>query len=471
MLQARRPKELEEPLAQEEAATASPSLGRRREGLPRVAWGAFARRASRSPRAWSLVAFTAVLVLVLWVMVGVVGPEEGQGLAAEDEEEPILITDVTDVSQHEEWLQVLREGKIKRFEVFTSGLSEKYVCVFESGHRAAAKPMEQWHYFARDVPVWDWELMTRERQVRVSRAHWEYQGWSEVLGYHLDQVLGWNLKPPVTGRVLSNKELYSFDYAPSTLVRRLLPEHGVAVSMHAWVDDLRSAVPSSRLRDVLVMHKPALASEVTEVRAVSTKIVFDYLIDDHDGSGAQNYKREGQGPLLHWDSGLAFRHGPHGMEGAPKEGKVRRCTDILCGLSVWRDRYAELVRQEAKELGQPRPHDVVCPRICRFSRTVIEQLHEVARNSTTARKVGRQDERFQWGLGAKLERSLREDPTFPVTQYGYFYTDTHDRKWLDHGLVRFLPDNFWKGIERRVVELLMHVDACIEKYGRTEVLL
>lgn len=203
---------------------------------------------------------------------------------------------------------------------------------------------------------------------------------------------------------------------------------------------------------------------------MSTKIVFDYLIDDHDGAGSQNYKREGQGQLLHWDSGLAFRHGPHGIEGTVKPGKVRRCTDILCGLSVWKRRYEELVQEEAREAGQPEPVDIICPRICRFSKAVIEQLHEVARNSTLARKVGRQDPRYQHGLSAQMERSLRADPTFPVTQYGNFYADTHARKWFDHGLVRFLPENFWNGIEHRVVELLMHVDACIEAHGTTAVL-
>lgn len=197
---------------------------RRREEKPRVAWSAYARRATRSRSAWSLVLFALVLVLVLWVMVGVVEPEGAGGGAAEGEEEAvILLSDVTDASQHAEWLQVLREGKIASFESYSPGLSEKYVCVFESGHKAAAKPMERWHFFNRDIPVWDWGLMTRDGQVRVSRAQWEYQGWSEVLGYHLDQVLGWNLKPPVTGRVLSNKELYSFDYAPFTIFRRLLP--------------------------------------------------------------------------------------------------------------------------------------------------------------------------------------------------------------------------------------------------------
>ena len=204
---------------------------------------------------------------------------------------------------------------------------------------------------------------------------------------------------------------------------------------------------------------------------MSTKIVFDYLIDDHDGSGAQNYKREGEGQLLHWDSGLAFRHGPHGIEGNVKPGKVRRCTDILCGLSIWRQRYEEFILQEAREQGKPKPTDIVCPRICRFSRVVIEQLQEVARNSSAARKAGRQDHRYQYGLAAKMERSLRSDPTFPVTQYGYFYADTHARKWLDHGMVRFLPENFWRGIEHRVVELLMHVDSCVEAHGASEVLI
>lgn len=450
-----------------------PSLPlREREEKPRVPWRVYARRATRSRSAWSLALFALALVVVLWVMVGMVEPEGPTGGAGEEvEEDVIVLADVTDASLHKEWLQVLREGKIARFESYSPGLAEKYVCVFESGHKAAVKPMEQWHFFSRDIPVWDWELMTREGQVRVSRAQWEYQGWSEVVGYHLDQVLGWNLKPPVSGRVLSSKALFTFDYAPFTIFRRLLPEHGIAVSMHAWVDDLQSAVPSSRTRDVLIMQKSLEGPDIEAARSVSTKIVFDYLIDDHDGTGAQNYKRQGQGQLLHWDSGLAFRHGPHGIEGNVRPGKVRRCTDILCGLSVWKKWYEERVQKEAKPLDKPEASTIVCPRICRFSKAVIEQLQEVARNSSIARKAGRQDPLYQHGLAAKLERSLRSDPTFPVTQYGYFYANTFARKWLDHGLVRFLPDNFWKGIEHRIVELLMHVNSCIEVHGASQVLI
>jgi hypothetical protein len=42
---------------------------------------------------------------------------------------------------------------------------------------------------------------------------------------------------------------------------------------------------------------------------VSRKIVFDFLLDDHDSQAAHNYRSDAQNTLLHWDSGLAWRHG------------------------------------------------------------------------------------------------------------------------------------------------------------------
>jgi len=35
----------------------------------------------------------------------------------------------------------------------------------------------------------------------------EYQGWGEIAGFNIDRAIGWNRKPPISGRFISNKVL------------------------------------------------------------------------------------------------------------------------------------------------------------------------------------------------------------------------------------------------------------------------
>lgn len=46
-----------------------------------------------------------------------------------------------------------------------------------------------------------------------------------------------------------------------------------------------------------------------EALQVARKALFDFLLDDHDSQASHNYMKESGGKLLHWDSGLAWRHG------------------------------------------------------------------------------------------------------------------------------------------------------------------
>ena len=41
--------------------------------------------------------------------------------------------------------------------------------------------------------------------VVFGRAFNMYQGWSEIVSFHLDRALGWNRKPPLSGRFVSSK--------------------------------------------------------------------------------------------------------------------------------------------------------------------------------------------------------------------------------------------------------------------------
>jgi hypothetical protein len=104
-----------------------------------------------------------------------------------------------------EIIRTLRYGNITTIERYGAGLAEKYICVFDSGHQALIKPMEEWHYFSRILPIWDSSKLPDFDNNRISRAENKFQGWSEVMGFYLDRALGWNKKPPITGRYISNK--------------------------------------------------------------------------------------------------------------------------------------------------------------------------------------------------------------------------------------------------------------------------
>jgi hypothetical protein len=113
--------------------------------------------------------------------------------------------DTIEAAHDQEIIRTLRYGNIRTIERYGAGLAEKFVCVFETGHQALIKPMEEWHYFERVLPVWDSLKLPEFDNNRVSRAENMYQGWSEVMGFYLDRALGWNKKPPITGRYISNK--------------------------------------------------------------------------------------------------------------------------------------------------------------------------------------------------------------------------------------------------------------------------
>lgn len=53
--------------------------------------------------------------------------------------------------------------------------------------------------------------LSPKRYNTLSRADRKYQGWAEIAAFYLDRVMGFNKKPPITGRIMTNKELFEFD--------------------------------------------------------------------------------------------------------------------------------------------------------------------------------------------------------------------------------------------------------------------
>jgi len=64
------------------------------------------------------------------------------------------------------------------------------------------------------------------------------------VAFHLDRVLGFNRKPPVVGRVITNKELFVFDNDAKTTLHRTLPSYEIYASFHAWVHNLQMGIPT-----------------------------------------------------------------------------------------------------------------------------------------------------------------------------------------------------------------------------------
>ena len=121
---------------------------------------------------------------------------------------------------HREWLSVLHNGTISHVNFFHKGLARKFQVVFESGHIAAAKPIEPDYLFsAATYPSLEYDsyvhplylhhaavrqlqpshdsslslttaqrLTSREKS-SVRRMEWEYQGFSEIAAYHVSH--GW----------------------------------------------------------------------------------------------------------------------------------------------------------------------------------------------------------------------------------------------------------------------------------------
>jgi hypothetical protein len=206
------------------------------------------------------------------------------------------------------------------------------------------------------MPISNWHASA----VRLDR---QYQGWGEVAGYYLDRALGLYRVPPIVGRYVSSKIYYYFDDSWIGRLLYLLPEHSIAVSAHAWLDDVKSSPPLLNYGTVchdniatvaaaIVLLLLAYAygectqartcelSDLSHLSIVSmyeSTVIFSCLIFlpmvllhnvrhdkqaqcqhrgvcvcsiEYDRLGTHNWKRSNDGLLMTWDNGLAWNHGP-----------------------------------------------------------------------------------------------------------------------------------------------------------------
>jgi hypothetical protein len=106
---------------------------------------------------------------------------------------------------------------------------------------------------------------------------------------------------------------------------------------------------------------------------VSNKIVFDFLLDDHDAQARHNYLADKNGMLLHWDSGLAWRHGRqiyyqfvcvrfYSYFLLGPNARLKCKNELLCGTVEW---------QETANSN--------CTSICMFSKSTYFQMMDYDR--------------------------------------------------------------------------------------------
>jgi len=359
----------------------------------------------------------------------------------------------------EEWIPLLANSTIVHVEEFHSGLSYKYRVTFANGHRAMVKPVESISFFGHSRGSTDWNSRTsagpqdeKSQKWDLSRADRRYQGWPEIAAYHLDRVLGLYRKPPIVGRTLTNKELFTYDTKLSTLFQASLPTYDIHCAVHAWVTGLQNQPPTAVYMRYLT-HQRELNTKswptVKRALTISDAMVFDVLVDDHDRKWDFNWKATEEGVNLHWDSGLGWRHGPMGKDS---------CLDILCGTTKW-------IEAEEKEQ---------CQRISMFRRETIELLREWAprRNEEGEEERAWRGTRREDGGGSLSERwlhSLESDPLHPVFRFGLFWDGpTSD---LLRQRITFETENFLQGLDFRVELLLSWVDQQVALYGESRVLL
>ena len=187
----------------------------------------------------------------------------------------------------------------------------------------------------------------RERNRGSTRAEeaGKHQGLPELASFYVDRVLQLYRKPPITGRLVSNKMLW-----PSRFTG-LIPTHDVAVTVHGWISGLLKRDPGFEISSFMTLAnrfdaseslKPEMADlsdtvcatqvKRTNERAILTiggrvQLLFDYLVDDHDRRAEKNwiaYAHDNR--LILWDNGLGWDHGPIGFSD---------CLDILCGSNTY----------------------------------------------------------------------------------------------------------------------------------------
>jgi len=227
--------------------------------------------------------------------------------------------------------------------------------------------------------------------------------------------------------------------------RRITPAYDIPIALVPWVDGLKRAIPDLQMRDFLIGNSTKVhpsSSWIRRVIAVADKLIFDFLVDDHDTQGTQNWKADIQGRLLHWDTGLGWRDGPF-----PRTN----CFEVLCGTKQW------------KGVGHHDPNPEYCDKICKFPTATIEMLQEFKNQPNPKLR-----------LSYLLKESLKSDPLYPVFDLGLWKYYSYDKKGNRSGsnIVRLKSlEEFFLGMDKRIDRLLDQVAHCEEKIGSENVYL
>merc|ERR1712137_736651 len=347
------------------------------------------------------------------------------------------------------WLEALTKGEIVESTFFKpegSAISEKHVIIIAHKgvlYKTMAKLFQPSSSVDFTPNVLDAKVSGDDNIFR--RADRDFQAFPEIVGYHVDRVLGIYRKPLFVSRVVTNKILYqNIAWFPSWNIGRVFRsiqykllyfshEYNIYISLQPWMDDLSNSPPSLKIKDYLLLserEKPQDQRLLQELIEVSDTLVYDFLVDEHDRKAEKNWVVSANKTQLLWDNGLAFDHGPYGRES---------CLDILCATNEWRSST---------------PKEKPCERICRFSKSMYNKLVQFSKETGNNR------------LGRKIQASVNDDlltPLFQFAQYEHFKDDVNR--------VSFKVDNFWEGMEIKLERILGHMNYCIDRYGERTVLL
>lgn len=117
-----------------------------------------------------------------------------------------------ELTVRQEWVPALRHADIVAVKPIAGevpGLADKWLVVLEGNYQAMVKRVQTWAPVRRE-----WQqpgpAAALPLQYRPKRADRGTQGYNEVVGYYLDRVLGMYRVPPIVGRLLSSKLLFSY---------------------------------------------------------------------------------------------------------------------------------------------------------------------------------------------------------------------------------------------------------------------
>lgn len=271
-------------------------------------------------------------------------------------------------------------------------------------------------------------------QKKLVRRTWAVeQGWNELAAFYIDRAMKWFKKPPTTGRFITNKELYANDNRLYSTLKRWLPTYQIPVCLISWYDGIRVKPPGFELRDMMTHSVKLDLKRVEEIAQISDVMVFDFLVDDHDRIEAHNWIKDKSGSYIFWDSGLSFRHGPH--------GRLDKDLDIFCGRREW---------AEGPKLKSP---NSTCERTCMFRNSTIEML------KTLGHKGFHRLGSYTWYL-------IQKDPLHPVFEYGLFLPNRGELF-----KVKYRSEDFLEGLNIRVKQIIKYAEDCSATFGPSSVLL